>query len=61
MIIKNEEDFVKAIAESTNEILEFEYVGEQYKFNIMHIANLKKLTCMNDKDLFNFCIRMKTI
>ena len=36
MIIKNEEDFTKAIAESTNEILEFEYEGEKYKFNIMH-------------------------
>lgn len=61
MIIKNEEDFIKAIAESTNEILEFEYEGESYKFNIMHIANLKKLTFMNDTDLFNFCIRMKSI
>lgn len=60
MIIKNEEDFIKAINESTEEILEFEYEGESYKFNIMHIANLKKLTCMNDTDLFNFCIRMKS-
>ena len=61
MIIKNEEDFIKAIAESTNEILEFEYEGESYKFNIMHIANLKKLTCMNDKNLFDFCIKLKSI
>ena len=61
MIIKNEEDFIKAINESTEEILEFEYEGESYKFNIMHIANLKKLTCMNDKNLFDFCIKLKSI
>ena len=60
MIIKNEEDFIKAIAESTNEILEFEYEGETYKFNIMHIANLKKLTCMSNKSLFEYCIRVKS-
>ena len=61
MIIKNEEDFIKAIAESTNEILEFEYEGETYKFNILKVANLKKLTCMSDKNLFDFCIRLKSI
>ena len=60
MIIKNEEDFKKAIAESNTEILEFEYEGESYKFNIIHVANLKKLTFMNDTNLFNFCIRMKS-
>ena len=61
MIIKNEEDFIKAINESTEEILEFEYEGETYKFNILKVANLKKLTYMNDKDLFDFCIRLKSI
>lgn len=61
MIIKDEKEFIKAINESTEEILEFEYEGESYKINIMHIANLKKLTCMNDKNLFDFCIKLKSI
>ena len=34
MIIKDEKEFIKAINESTEEILEFEYEGESYKFNI---------------------------
>ena len=29
MIINTEEEFIKAIAESTNEILEFEYEGNE--------------------------------
>ena len=61
MIIKDEKEFVKAINESTEEILEFEYEGETYKFNILKVANLKKLTCMNDKNLFDFCIKLKSI
>lgn len=60
MIINNEEEFIKAIAESTNEILEFEYEGKEYKFNIRHVVNLKQLTFMTNKDLFNFCIRLKS-
>ena len=60
MIINNEEEFIKAIAESTNEILEFEYEGKEYKFNIKHVISLKRLTCMNNKSLFNFCIELKS-
>lgn len=60
MIIKDEKEFIKAINKSTEEILEFEYEGESYKFNIMHIANLKKLTCMSNKSLFEYCIRVKS-
>lgn len=60
MIINNEEEFIKAIDESTNEILEFEYEGKEYKFNIRHVVNLKQLTFMTNKDLFNFCIRLKS-
>lgn len=61
MIIKDEKEFIKVINESTEEILEFEYEGETYKFNILKVANLKKLTCMNDKNLFDFCIKLKSI